>query len=169
MTTGSSITLALYAQIATTLASEPLKITRTSTKALHVSKANLSQVRKSREIFGSRGIANLGQTCYIAAIIHLFRHSVSAILRSSDTDAFSNQRTPDSTHVMKEEASALLLAKALRSAIIQIGNTKVDEPFYPGNLKRCLLAVKHDWRSDDQQDAHEAWTALRGAVHACTN
>ena len=82
---------------------------------------------------------------------------------------FPDQRIPESTHVKNEDASKLKLAKELRTAIIQISNTKVDGPFHPEKLERCLLAVKNDWHDNDQQDAHEAWMTIKGALHEITN
>ena len=141
MITGSSITLAMYAQIATTAASEPLRVMRTSTKDVDVGKANLSQVRKSKNVFRSRGIANLGHTCYLVAIV-TFATACLPFRDSVTQTPFPDQNIPDSIDVKNEEASALPLAKELRSAVMQIGDAKIDGPFYPEQLERF------SWQSD---------------------
>ena len=165
MSTGSSITLTEFVKAAHTCIYEPARAKGTLTQDPNVSRTLPVGKRQKKDIFGSRGITNLGQTCYLGATVQ-FATGCVPFCEAVEQTPFLNQ----TTHVKKKDASKLMLAKELRTAIIQIGNTKADGPFHPEKLERCLLTVKkNDWDDNDQQDAHEAWMTLKGAVHESTN
>lgn len=132
--------------------SEPLGVTRKS--AQDVSKTKLSQVQKSKNSLGNRGIVNLELVCYFGAVIcfatacHLGYEALKQTLLRS--------RTPDLNDVKNVEACALLLE--LRSPIAQIGAIKFDGPFYPEQLKHSIL----DFSRTDLTYRMRTWLFLCG-------
>lgn len=171
MATGSSVTLTAYAKLAHDSMSESLSIARLRTQDPNANKRGLPAAHrndlKPPQVFGSRGIENLGQTCYLASIIH-FAMACMPFCDAVTSTAFPDQKFDGSLHVRNEDASSLLLAKALRTAMLQVKDTGVNKPFHPIDLERTLQAIKHDWNPGIQQNAMKAWITLKDTLHTCT-
>lgn len=168
--TGSRITFADFAQAAHTcmLESARAKGTLTQNPSVNIKMTLPTGNNPRKDTFAGRGIANLGQTCYLGATVQ-FATGCEPFFGAFVQTPFPDQKIPDSTHGQSEDAKKLMLARELRTILIQAEDTKADGPLNPEKLERCLLAVKQDWTRGNQQDAHEAWLTLQGALHACTN
>ena len=117
--------------------------------------------------FMARGIVNLGQTCYLGATVH-FARGCTSFYDAVKTKPFRNQVLADVDMFDDHEARAFALANSLRTAMVEVSNTAL-EPVRPVDLEKSVLQAMTSWRPNEQEDAAEAWTALRGALHTKLN
>ena len=118
--------------------------------------------------FMARGIVDLGQTCYLGATIH-FARACTSFYDAVKTKPFRNQVLKDVDMLDDHEARAFALANSLRTAMVEVSDTALEVPVRPVDLEKSLLQAMTSWRLNEQEDAAEAWTALRGALHIATN
>ena len=159
--TGSTITLANFAKLVDTSERGQARIKTVDSDAGSMPPPKMSLQPRRPERFKARGIENLGQTCYLSVAIHLTR--ACEPLR----DAFLHQ--PFLSQKPKTDERTLNLATAMRTILIEIEDMSLSGPLQSTIVEQRTQSVKDSWDLGAQQDAAEAWGALKEALHVSTN